>query len=406
LWVKSPTPLARANTNHRQPNPKDNQVNRRQFIASTGFAAAGAAAHAAASVANTGSKLFKRIDFRSDGLGLDPREYTLLLDKLVTARGLEADDYSNGGAVEELEHKFSQLLGKERAIFLPTGTLANHLAVRKLAGADRRVLVQAESHLYNDSGDCAETLSGLNLIPLAPDKATFELADVKRWVQRSAGGRVETKVGVISIESPVRRKAHEMFDVAEMEKVCAYAREQGVRLHLDGARMFNLPHHSRKSVRDYASLFDTVYVSLWKHFNGASGAILAGDDTFIDGLFHTRRMFGGSLPHAWPQIALVLQYADGYESEYSRAWRAADELIGLLQSDSRFEVEKMANGTSIFFLHMRGTAPESLTERLSARGIVFPHARPGTQTFALQVNATILRTTPAVIFQAITEAAW
>ena len=68
------------------------------------------------------------------------------------------------------------LLGKEPPVWLPTGTLANHLAVRMLAGNRRRVLVQAESHLMNDCGDCAETLSGLHLVPLAPGKATFTLA--------------------------------------------------------------------------------------------------------------------------------------------------------------------------------------------------------------------------------------
>lgn len=382
-------------------------MNRRQFIASGGLvAAAGAAAQAAGALpaADAGRKLFNHVNFLSDGLGLDPHEYVALLGNVAAARELQADDYSSGGAVEELEHKFAQLLGKERAIFLPTGTLANHLAVRKLAGSDRRVLVQAESHLYNDCGDCAQTLSGLNLIPLAPDRATFELADVRQWVERSAGGRVETRVGVISIESPVRRKEHEMFDVGEMERICGYAREHGIRLHLDGARMFNLPYHSRKGVRDYASLFDTAYVSLWKHFNGATGAVLTGDAKYIDGMFHTRRMFGGSLPHAWPEIALVTQYAEGYESEYARAWRAADEFIALVRSDSRFDIRKLANGTSKFLLQIRGAVHESLTERLLNRDIVFPHARPGTQTFGLQVNATILRATPAALFRALTEA--
>jgi threonine aldolase len=115
-------------------------------------------------------------------------------------------------------------------------------------------------------------------------------------------------------------------------------------------------------------------------------------------------MFGGSLPHAWPEIALVGQYADNYESEYARAWRAADEFIALLRADSRFEVDKPVNGTSLFFVQIRGAVPESLSERLLAGDIVFPHARPGTQTFALQVNATILRTTPTALFRALTEA--
>lgn len=346
--------------------------------------------------------MFKTINFNSDGLELDPREYTTLLRDVVTTRQLEADYYSNGGAIAELEQKFAHLLGKEAAMFVPTGTLANHLAIRKLAGNDRRVLVQAESHLYNDSGDCAETLSGLNLVPLGLGRSTIELSDVKHWVERSAGGRVGMKVGVISIENPVRRKDHEMVDVGELERICSYAREQGIRLHLDGARMFNLPLHSGRSVRQYAALFDTVYVSLWKHFNAAAGAILAGDARFIEGLFHVRRMFGGSLPHAWPQVALATGYADGYEQEYAKAWRAAEHLIELLRSDSRFDIRKLPDGTSRFFLAASGVTPEALAARALARGVILP-SHAGTAGLAMQVNPTILRARPETLARIITE---
>lgn len=243
----------------------------------------------------------------------------------ISFADVHADNYSNGGFVEELAGTFARLLGKERAIFLATGTLANHLAVRTLAGADRRVLVQAESHLYNDCGDCLETLSGLNVIPLGAGQATPDRSDVRAWVERSATGRVETKVGVVSIENPVRRMNHQMVDSAELAAICSYARERGIRLHLDGARLFTLPLHTRQSVRDHAAPFDTVYVSLWKHFNGACGGILAGDDKVIQGMFHTRRMFGGSLPQAWPEIALVPGYLESFLDDYAKAWRAADE---------------------------------------------------------------------------------
>lgn len=381
-------------------------MNRRQFLAVGGLAAATPAISQAAgtnAAVDGKSGLFKRINFQSDGLGLDPHEYTALLRDLATARNLQADDYSTGGLVGELEQRFAQLLGKEGALFLPTGTLANHLAVRKLAGIERRVLVQAESHLYNDSGDCAATLSGLNLIPLASDRSTFELSDVQRWVERSAGGRVETKVGVISIENPVRRKDHEMFEIGQLERICGYARERGIRLHLDGARMFNLPYHSGKSLREHASLFDTVYVSLWKHFNGASGAILAGGASFIEGLLHTRRMFGGSLAQAWPEIALVAQSMHRYQDEYARAWRLADEFIALLQADDRFEVQKLPNGTSRFLLVVSGVAPELLSERVRKRGVILPHPQSGSGMFPMQVNATILRTSPAALARIFTE---
>ncbi len=379
-------------------------MDRRRFLALSGLTAATPAfANALAGSVAADDELFKRTDFTSDGLGLDPREYSALLQQAATGGDLQADNYSNGGLIAQLEQKFARLLGKEAAMFVPTGTLANHLAVRKLAGSDRRVLVKAESHLYNDSGDCAQTLSGLNLVPLAEGRSTIKLEEIKGWVERSARGRVEMKVGAISIETPVRRKDHGMVGFGELERVCSYAREQGIRLHLDGARLFNLPYHSGKSVREYSALFDSVYVSLWKHFNGASGAILAGDAGFIDGLLHTRRMFGGSLPHAWPQVALVAKYADGYEQEYARAWRAADQLLDLLQSDGRFKIRKVPDGTSKFFLALPGMAPEILAKRASKKGIVLPAGPPDAAEVGLQVNATILRRSPEALAQAFAE---
>src|SRR5271155_6046156 len=107
------------------------------------------------------------VQFRSDGLGLSPAAYARLLAEIAEARGIAVDDYSRGGVVAELEARMAALLGKEAAVFLPTGTLANHLAVRLLAQRGRRILVQQESHLWNDEGDCATQLSGLTLIPLA-----------------------------------------------------------------------------------------------------------------------------------------------------------------------------------------------------------------------------------------------
>ncbi len=378
-------------------------MDRRHFMAASSLAAASPMLVKAAAISNSSASadgLFKRVDFSTDGLGLNPAEYTHLLHDVATSANFKSDYYSNGGHVAELEQKFAKLLGKEAAMFVPTGTLANHLAIRKLAGQDRRVLVQAESHLYNDSGDGAETLSGLNLIPLALGKASLELAEIKSWVERSAGGRVPTKVGVISIESPVRRKNHEHVDFAELERISQYAREKGIRLHLDGARLFNLPLHTGKSIQQYAALFDTSYVSLWKHFNGASGAILAGDASFIDGLYHTRRMFGGSLPYAWPQVALVTQYVDNYEAEYSKAWKATDRLIELLAADARFKIEKVPNGTSRFLLTVSGIGPEVFAEKLSKQDVMLPHPPPRISAFQMQVNSTILRRAPEKLAKA------
>lgn len=367
-------------------------MDRRHFMALGGLAAAapllvGGAANAAGAAPTA---LFTRVDFGDDGLALDPAEYLAVLQEVAGRRGITPDNYSNGGLVAEIEQAFAARLGKQAAMFVPTGTLANHLALRTLAGTDRRVLVQADSHLYCDSGDGASNLSGLNLVPLGGDSSGLQLAEVQRAIERATGGRVPLKIGAISIESPVRRRDHAMVDPVELERICRHAREHGIRLHLDGARLFNLPQHSGRSVRDYARLFDTVYVSLWKHFNAAGGAILAGDADFIDGLFHQRRMFGGSLPRAWSLIAPALLYLDDYETQYARAWQAVDILLAQLQADGRFEVRRLPGGTSRFELRVPGHDAAALKARLATKGVRIAGATADC-IIPMQVNATVLR---------------
>lgn len=387
-------------------------MDRRTFLAAGSLAATAGAfaagAHAnttttASTTANTG--LFTRVDFNSDGLALDPHEYASLLQEAVGGDALRPDYYSLGGFVETLEQEFAKRLGKETAIFVPTGTLANHLAVRRLAGEDRRVLVQADSHLFNDSGDCAEMLSGLKLVPLGKGRATLTLDEIETWVERSAGGRVETRVGVIVIEDPVRRHGHEFVDPIELAKISRYARDKGIRLHLDGARMFNLPQHTGRSVEIHAALFDTVYVSLWKHFNAATGAILAGSREHLDGLFHERRRFGGALPAAWPSLVPVPRYLASYEADYGHAWATAESLFDRLQTRGRFRITRPPRGTSRVLMDVKVIDPSRFIERLAAADIHLAAASEDSTTFALQINTTLLRRSPEALAEAFLRAA-
>lgn len=374
-------------------------MDRRHFLAAGAAATASTLLPARAAEA-TNDGLFQHVNFFSDGQALTPREYTALLDQAVQAEDFAPDYYSRGGAIEALEAKFAERLGKEAAIYLPTGTLANQLAVRKLAGEHRRVLVQAESHLYNDSGDAAQVLSGLSLLPLAPGRAAFTLDEAKEWAARSAGGRVESRLGVLGIESPVRRRQHEFVPFDELVRLTAWAREQGIRCHLDGARLFNLPQHTGHSVKEHAALFDTVYVSLWKLFNGASGAILAGDAAFIEGLYHVRRQFGGGLPYAWPLVAFVHTFLDDYEAQYARAWQVADEVIARLEQSGRFTARKLQNGTSLFELQARGITSAALAERAEKHGVLLPRLPDEATAIPLQVNTSLLRKPPEAIARA------
>jgi threonine aldolase len=333
-----------------------------------------------------------------DGLGLRPPQYAALLNRLVDERNMIPDSYSLGGIVEELEDACARLLGKERAIFMPTGTLANHMAVRALAGGPSRVIVQEDSHFYQDEGDCAQTLSNLTLIPLAAGKATFTADEVQHVLDQTKGGRVVSRVSVIAVETPVRRKQGERFDDGELAKIIALARREGIRLHLDGARLFLQAAYTGQSVADFARPFDTVYVSLYKYFNAASGAILAGPNDVIDGMYHGRRMFGGGLSSVWPFAMVALHYLDGFGERYSQAVRTSEEWIRALATQDRFTITRVPLGTNLFRLQIRGADAATLQKRLAARGVIV--SPPQKDTFLIGVNETINRTTAAALTDA------
>ncbi len=323
-----------------------------------------------------------RVYAYGDGIPLSPAAYANLLQQL--APKIKTDSYSLGGMVEELEQRMAAELGKEAAIWLPTGTLANHLAVRLLAQPGRRVLVQEQSHLYNDSGDCAQTLSGLTLVPLAEGQATYKFAEAEAAAHRAQLGRVLTPVSALVIETPVRRKTGAQFDFAEMKKISAWATQRKIGRHLDGARLYIESAYTQRSVKEYAALFDTVYVSAYKYFNAPSGAILAGPKALIADLYHTRRTFGGSLPGAWPFAAVSLHYLTGFSERMARAAETGEKVIAALERNGNFVIERIAGGTNLFRLKPIGANAPAYQGRLEQAGIS-AHTPPG-DTFTLQVN--------------------
>ena len=374
------------------------RIERRQFLR-TGSAAmlvpgtlVSSSANGPESLTSTQQNNQDRVRMSGDGLGLTPVELARVWTELAEDGQIQPDSYSNGGSVEILEQEFARILGKERAVFMPTGTLANQLAVRALAGGSGRVVVQQESHLYNDSGDCVQTLSGLNLIPLGRDRSTFTLDELQEAVRRSESGRVNARVTVISIESPVRRRYGECFDERELSDIVEFAKRRKIALHLDGARLFLQSAYTGRSVEDYAALFDTVYVSLYKYFNAPSGAILAGPRNILDDMFHTRRMFGAGLPAAWPFAAIATRFFTGFTERFRDAIAISESTIKLLQDHDSFQVERRSSGTNLFTLRMLGREPGEFLRNLEKEGVTDVRRFGAPNEFLLSVNETWNRT--------------
>jgi threonine aldolase len=277
------------------------------------------------------------------------------------------------------------------------------MAVRALARGPSRVIVQEDSHFYQDEGDCAQTLSNLTLIPLASGRATFTADDVQRVLDQTKGARVVSRVSAIAIETPVRRKQGERFDAVELKKIVALARREGIRLHLDGARLFLQAAYTGESVADYSRPFDTVYVSLYKYFNAASGAILAGPKDAIDGMYHGRRMFGGGLNTVWPFALVALHYLSGFDERYRRAVRISEDWIRGLEQHGAFAIDRIPSGTNLFRVRVKGADAVTLQKRLATGGVML--SAPQRDTFLVGVNETLNRTTASDLTAAFVRAA-
>lgn len=338
-----------------------------------------------------------------DGIALSPRAYASLLDDLTRNVEVREDNYLLGGEIERFEQHWATLLGKEAAVFMPSGTLANQLALRALAGNRRRVIVPEMSHVYNDTGDACQTLSSLTLIPLAPGAASFTRADVESVLARTASGRVAADVGAILIESPIRRLSGQMFDWEEAKRIASFARERGIGTHLDGARLFIASAYTGISPAEYAAPFDTVYVSLWKYFNSGIGAILAGPKRVLDGMFHVRRMFGGNLAVGWPAALVARHFMDGYLDRLKSAIRVSEDFYTAIAKHPKVSVSRVQNGTNITRLALKGMNAATMRSRLLERHIEITGISPDGILTAL-VNETWNRTTGAQLAGAFEQA--
>jgi len=225
------------------------------------------------------------------------------------------------------------------------------------------------------------------MVAVAPGETGFTLEQVKAEHARAEASRVKVGIGAISVESPVRRKLGGVFDFGELSRISAWARSEGIGLHLDGARLFMAAAYTGIPVDRWAEHFDTVYVSLWKYLNAGSGAILAGSSDLLDGLCHSRRMYGGSLVRGWVYAAVALHYLDGFEHRFQRGVTVSEELFSNLEDDPNLGIRRIPQGSNVFILEVKGTDPATFRDRMMSNGISLREPRDD-GSLVIQVNET------------------
>ena len=323
----------------------------------------------------------------ADGDDPAPEEYARRLAAAAPRAGAAADKYGDGEVVRAAEALVARVLGKERAVLFPTGTLANVLALDRLCPRlARRVLVHPESHIPEDTGDSA-ALAGLTLIRLDATGPGFSADAMRAAIAESRKGRVRQEVGAVVVETPVRRRFNQMFPLAELDGVVAASREAKVALHLDGARLPIAAASAKRAVAAFCAPFDTVYLSLWKMLGLPWGAALAGPAALLDGIEHDRRRHGGALPQLWPLAAMTLAHLEERFALWPELLRRSAALREALAATPHLAVEAHeGDPTNAFWVAAPGLDPASFRAAARARGLALPEPVAG--RFPVRANAS------------------
>lgn len=270
--------------------------------------------------------------------------------------------------VNRLQDMVADLLGKERALFLPSGTMCNEIAYRVWARPGEEIILDRTAHaLHFETGGPA-ALSGLMTRPLEGTRGVFD-AEMVHAAVRPRDSRHAPRSALVSIEQTSNLGGGRVWPRARIEEVAEAARDHGLSVHMDGARLLNAVVASNVSARDYAAPCDSVWIDLSKGLGCPVGAVLAGGEDFIEEAFRCKHQFGGAMRQAGI-IAAAGVYAlehnvERLAEDHVNAKRLAEGLaqIAGLQLDPA-EVE-----TNMIYFDVapaRMTARE-LSERLLAR---------------------------------------
>ncbi len=206
------------------------------------------------------------------------------------------DRYGEGGVVAELEEEVRGLLGKPAAVFMPSGTMAQQIALRVHAGrtSRRTVLWHPTCHLSLHENEAPARLHALQGRPVGDPRRLITLDDLSD---------VAEPVAALLLEVPQREIGGQLPSWEDLVAQTTWARSAGAAVHLDGARLWESAPHYGRTLAEVAELFDSVYVSLYKGLGGAAGCVLAGDEALVAEAREWRQRHGGTLFAMWPYAA-------------------------------------------------------------------------------------------------------
>ncbi|HRK30269.1 MAG TPA: threonine aldolase family protein [Tepidisphaeraceae bacterium] len=271
--------------------------------------------------------------------------------------------------VNRLQDMTAQLLGKEAAIFLPSGAMCNLVGVKTHTQPGDMILADRRCHIMRAECGGAAIFSGVMLDPLDGERGIFTPEQV-----RAAIPPVKTVYHphptLLCIENTHNYGGGSVWPIEQLRDVCTTARERGLAIHMDGARLFNASAASGVTASEYASHVDSVWIDLSKGLGCPVGAVIAGTSDFIGRARRWKHAFGGAMRQAGI-IAAAGVYALQHNINRLKDDHANARLLaeGLSQSP-RVRLLYPAD-TNIVFFNVSGFTPAAFCERAAAQGVRF-----------------------------------
>jgi threonine aldolase len=267
------------------------------------------------------------IDFRSDTV---TRPTQGMLDAMFTAQ-VGDDVLGDDPTVKALEDKVAAMFGMEAALFCASGTMANQIAIKAQTQPGDEVICHKLSHVYYYEGGGIAMNSGASVCLLEGDQGRITAADVAMHINPpNDPHRPLTRL--VSVENTMNKGGGSVYDFGELQHIGEVCKKNGLKYHLDGARLFNALAETNETTKDYGKLFDSISICISKGLGAPVGSVLVGGKDFIFRSRRIRKVYGGGMRQAGYLAAACIYALDNNLERLSEDHRKAKQLETILLS--------------------------------------------------------------------------
>ena len=313
----------------------------------------------------------KIVDLRSDTV----TRPAVGMRRAMAEADVDDDVLGKDPTVDRLERRVAELLGKEAALFFPSGTQANQAAVILHTRPGSEAVCEAESHVFHYEFADAAWLAGVQLHPVVSDRGSLTARDVAAAIR--PGDRHHPTTTLLCVENTHNMHGGSVVPLPAMRAIQELARERSLPVHLDGARLWNAAAAAGVSLEEFSSCADTITVCLSKGLGCPIGSLLAGPSDLMAEAWSVRKRLGGGMRQVGIIAAAGLwaldHNLDRLDEDHERARRLA------LGSDSLDGLRAEVPDTNIVMIHLEreDLDEETMASELEARGVLVLPAGPG-----------------------------